>query len=165
MIFSCTKKVQDRLKKYKEVEGVKEDTGLYNWYIDQVNLERKNHFLFTHSETLFSFLIYAGTKKELQNIEEIFTNKLKEQIIREIGTLDKYIHNAFPDKLEFRFIKTNSRSVLGSMNDFKHMVRTHIHYGDNFDVINHRINKIPMGMLKYDYPVRRMKSALEAIGN
>ena len=166
MVFSCTKRVIDKIGKYKEVENVKEEIGLYNWYVDLINLERKNYFLFTNSKTLFSFFVYAGTKKELEKIEGIFEEKLKEQIVREVGTSTKYLDELFPEKEVNRFVKTNSRSVLGSMNDFKHQIRGHIwHKGklnQTYNYINHLINRIPMGGIKNKYPKTKMKEELES---
>lgn len=166
MVFSCTKKVLDKIKKYKTVEIDKEEIGFYNWYIDLINLERKNYFLFTNSKTLFSFFVYAGTKKELINIEKIFETKLKELIVREIGTSSKYFENLLPNNNTFRFLKTNSRSIIGSMNDFKIQIKVHIqHKGElkySYDSINHLINKVPMGALKYAQPVEIMKKELES---
>lgn len=161
MTFSCTKKVLDKLKKYKAIENDKVEIGLFNWYIDLINLERKNYFLFTHSKTLFSFFIYAGTKKELQNIETLFESKLQEQIIKEIGTDPMLLQKIFPEKKEYRFIKTNSRAVLGSMNDFKNQIKVHIwHKGSlnqTYDLINHLLNDVPMGALKYKCSMGTLK--------
>jgi len=166
MIFSCTKKVTDKIRKYKIVENSKEDLGLYNWYVDLINLERKNYFLFTNSVTLFSFFVYAGTKKELENIENIFEEKLKEQIIREVGASTKYLDALIPKTNSHRFVKTNIRSVLGSMNDFKYQIKTHIwHKGElsqTYDYINHLINRVPMRGINMERPKSKMKEELES---
>ena len=165
MIFSCTKKVLDKIKKYKTIENSKEELGLYNWYVDLINLERKNYFLFTNSVTLFSFFVYAGTKKELQNIENIFEKKLKEEIIKQISSSDKYLKTAFPEDEIFKFTKTNSRSILGSMTDFKYHIKARVHDEDGlnrgYDIVNHSINEIPMGALKYNDPRKEMRTKLE----
>ena len=170
MIFSCTKKVLDKLKKYKSIENAKEETGRYNWYVDLIKLERRNYFLFTHSETLFSFFVYAGTKMQLENIELIFAQNLQEQIIRQIGTLDIYFKNLFlPEDQGHRFIKTNNRSVVGSMNDFKNQLYPHNYPPGNitekYQLLNRMLNRIPMSGLKYDFPIDRMKKMLEESGN
>lgn len=165
MIFSCTKKVLDKVKKHRFVENTKVDTGLFNWYVDLMNLERKNYFLFTHSQTLFSFFLYAGTKAEILNLENLFAKKLEEMIIREIGSSEKLTQALLPNNANFQFMKTNSRKVLGSMNDFKFQIKVMIdHHGplsQTYDKINHLINTIPMGTLKYEYPKDAMKLALE----
>ena len=169
MIFSCTKKVLDKIQKHKTIENNKEGIGFYNWYVDRINLERKNYYLFTNSKTLFSFFVYAGTQKEIKNIESIFKNKLKEQIIREIGSNPNYLKRVFPTNKNYRFLKTNNRSVLGSMNDFKIQIKVQIqHKGElknTYDLINHLINEMPMGYLNYRQPIKVMKKELDTLIN
>ncbi len=166
MIFSCTKKVLDKIKKYKLVETEKVEVSLYNWYIDAIILERKTYFLFTNSLTLFSFFVYAGTKKEIQNIEQIFSTKLTNQILYEIGDSKQYLDVAFPQNQLFRFTKTNSRSVLGSMNDIKEQIKIQLwHKGElklTYNLINSLITRSPMGALNYTTPRKKMKEVLES---
>jgi hypothetical protein len=168
MIFSCTKKVQDKLKKYKKIESEKAEVGFYNWYVDLINLQRKNYFIFVNSKTLFCFFIYAGTKKELTNIEQLFENQLKEQIIRNISVSDEILKAAFPEKDEpFRFLKTNSKSVLGSMNEFKYNLKVQVQYRglskETFPKINYLLTDIPMGGMKYKMPKNLMREELEEV--
>jgi len=165
MIFSCTKKVLDKIKKYKIIEPDKVEINFYNWYVDAIVLERKTYFLFTNSITLFSFFVYGGTKKELQNIEQIFATKLTEQIEKEIGTENQYVKNVFQKNQMYKFTKTNSRSVLGSMNDIKENIKVQLwHKGKlkyTYDLINSLLNNFPVGALKYATPNQKMKEMLE----
>jgi len=145
MTLSCTKKVLDLLKKHHSIETEKSTPSFHNWYVDVIMLERKKHFLFTHAESLFSFFIYAGTKQQHSNIQALFTEKLKELIVREVGTAEDYLKEAIPENAVFRFEKTNSRSVLGTMNEYKKQIYCHIEYeGDlekKHDLIHHYMNK------------------------
>jgi len=165
MIFSCTKKVLDKVKKFKIIEQNKAEVDFYNWYVDVITLERKTYFLFTNSITLFSFFVYAGTKKELQNIEQIFAARLAEQIDKEIGIADHYHKNVFTKNQLYQFTKTNSRSVLGSMNDIKQQIKIQLwHKGElkfTYDLINSLVNRCPMGALNYKTPAEKMKEFLE----
>lgn len=97
MIFSCTRKVLERVKKYRSITDQQEDISLHNWYVNSINLERKNYLLFTNSLTLFSFFLYAGTKKELNHIEQLFEKQLEEQVIRCIGSNKKFIQKLLPE--------------------------------------------------------------------
>ena len=165
MIFSCTKKVIDKVKKFKEVESEKTDIDFFNWYVDIINLERKNYFLFTNSQTLFSFFVYMGTKNELENIEKLFENRLEEQIIRNIGVLEKYQTIALGENQNYRYFKTNSRSILGSMNDFKQQIKFHLLYKGRleniYDNINDSLNTCPMGAINYETPSDRTRKILQ----
>jgi len=124
-----------------------------NWYIDQIILERKKYFLFTNSKTLFSFFTYFGTTKEIRNFAQIFLSFYTEQLTRSFG--HNYIGKAKDiqnSKLN-TFGKTNSRSILGSMNDFKLNAKSRvINNGLNTEIlnsINYYTNQMPMGALKY----------------
>lgn len=164
MILSCTKKVQDRLKKHHQIDMIKEELGFYNWYVDQLVLERKKYFLFTHAQTLFSFFIYVGTQKEIKDLPMLFRQKLEEQIVREISSQETYIAAAFSDAEACRFTKTNSRSVLGSMNDLKYQIEVQVwHKGPlvhTHSLINHLINQVPMRAIGMDLAQRRFKTEL-----
>jgi len=165
MIFSCTKKVLSQLGKVKEVENRKEELGFYNWYVDLMVLDRRRYFLFTHSESLFSFFIYAGTKKQLKSIELLFEMQLQEMITREIGSNRNYLKAAFAGNDEYSFVKTNSRKVLGSMTDYKRQIEIQLwHKGplsETHDMIHHLINQCPMSSLAYANAQSTMKRLLE----
>lgn len=166
MIFSCTKKVLDKVKKYHPVENEKLEIDFYNWYVDLINIERKNYFLFTHSTSLFSFFLYAGTKKELTNLSQLFAEKLQELIVREIGTSEAYLTEMFPKSEETRFVKTNSRHLLGAMNEFKNQIKVQIwHKGplqETHHLIHHYMNTGLVGQSgKYIKPSQLLKQQLQ----
>lgn len=139
MTFSCTVKALSKLKRLKSVSIQKTEISLSNWYVDLITLERKKYCLFTNSKTLFSFIMYVGTKKEIQNLETLFIDKLKEQIARAYGlkiNSDKYVN---VNCGSFVYNKTNSRSILGSMNDFKLNIKSNV---DNNGLTINSINSI-----------------------
>lgn len=162
MTLSCTKKVLDLLKKHHSIETEKSTPSFHNWYVDVIMLERKKYFLFTHAESLFSFFIYAGTKQQHVNIETLFTEKLKELVIREVGSSEAYLKEAAPENADFRFEKTNSRSILGNMNDYKNQIYCHVDLEREHDLIHHYMNKYVMKKDgKYIRPKELFKEQLE----
>ena len=167
MTFSCTAKVISKIGNLKEVTAEKSDVDLSNWYVDLLKLNRKTYFLFTNSMSLFSFVIYVGTKKEISALEDLFTTKLKEQVVREYG-VNCLQNTYFDSNLEsFTYKKTNSRSILGSMNDFKLNIESEIqHNGLNLESvnsINHYLSIMPMGYLKYKSPRESFKDELDKV--
>ena len=86
-------------------------------------------------------------------------------IIREIGTSEQLFKALIPDNPVYKIMKTNSRQVLGSMNDFKSQIKYMVANGglsrQAHDRVHHSINTIPMGALKYNHPRRAMKSVLK----
>jgi hypothetical protein len=114
--------------------------------------------------------VYAGTKKEKSKIEEVFEEQLTELLKREIGSGAHYVTEALPPSRDYQFTKTNSRSILGIMNDLKFQLQVLNDYNyfnpDKFTLMNHRINQTPMRPIDYDRPARRMRTVLEQkIGN
>mgnify|MGYP006284068759 FL=1 len=167
MIFNKNKKVRDKIGKHRDLSAIKDDIHLYNWYIDLINLERKNYLLFTHSLTLFSFFFYAGTKKELANIDRLFAAELNEQITRNVTSSESALALLLAEAGNVTFGKTNSRSVLGSMNDFKHQINVQIQHkgplSETKDLIIHLMNQCPMGGINYMTPHARMTQELKKI--
>ncbi len=168
MQFSCTKKVLDQMKKFKSVKDEKVQLGFYNWYVDLINLERRNYFLFTHATTLFSFFAYIGTKKEKQKLETLFAACLLDQLEKQFLFDPKLAAPIIMDGAPLTLHKTNSRSVLGSMNDFKFQIRIQLaHKGPlarSYDLINFLINQLPMGGLNHQKPTQAMQMELEKRG-
>ena len=165
MIFSCTRKVLNKIEKYKIIGASKKEVDLHNWYVDSMIIERKNYFLFTNSLTLFSFFEYVGTKNELLNLENIFRERLELQLVKELTSMDKKIEKVIPKKCQFAYVRTNSRSVLGSMNEFKNHIQAHLEIDGGLNSYkmqkNYFLNEMIMGALKYEKPKGRMKKVLE----
>ena len=133
MTFSCTKRVIDHVKKYKDFDNPKTEIDFYNWYVDLVIIERKKYLLFTHATSLFSFFIYVGTKKEINQMEHLFEKRLGEMIVKHVSVLDGYVETLLPKDRTYTFNKTNSRKVLGSMTDLKFLIESVHEYHGSFD--------------------------------
>jgi hypothetical protein len=106
-----------------------------------------------------------GSNAERKNLEILFIQKLEEQLIREIGINQEYIE-FFKNNLSVnQYLKTNNRSIVGSIVDFKQMIkysqhnRTKQHIDHN--VIINMLNISPMSYLKYSSPNRAMKVELD----
>ena len=149
MILCCTKKALDKLKKYQPVENIKTEIDLYTWYIDLVTVSRKKYFLCVHAQSLTSFIFYAGTQKEYKNIQQLFEDNLKKFFAQEIGRSAQQFEKLFPKDETFRFVKTNSRSVLGNMRD---MMMT-LDYFDGEPIEN----RIPEIVHSLNYIIRKRK--------
>ena len=67
---------------------------------------------------------------------------------------------------EIGFAKTANKSVLGSMNDLAYRYAVHIIEDGGFDNIrmlqlNRRMNRTPMGTMKYQFPIEVLKKVLQ----
>ena len=166
MTFSCTKKVIDHIKKHKDFDNPKTEIDFYNWYVDAVVIERKKYFLFTHATSLFSFFIYVGTKTEINQMEQLFEKRLGEMIVKHVSVLDGYIETLLPKDRSYTFNKTNSRKVLGSMNELKYqMIAVYNDDGplDNcYEKMNRFMVSIIKGGMDRKKPQDRIKEEIEA---
>ena len=165
MIISCTKKVSEKLKKYRSFSNTSEEIGFHNWYCNLITIERKQNILFTNSLTLFSFYFPFGTSKIKSNIEAAFENKLKEEIIRHISCSESYLNAVIPRDSEYKFIHSTNKSVLGSMNEFKRQIDYCIwdrpYYYRSDERIIESINTCPMRGINLESPIRKMKDELQ----
>lgn len=166
MIFSCTKKVLDKIKKYRSVETDKTDIGFHNWYVDLIVLDRKEHFLFTHSESLFSVFVHIGRKAQVLDLEHLFTERLKNALDRTYSeTSTQYLELLLAEIGSSKFLKTNNRVITGCMNDFKFQLQTMLdQYGDLSEYHNQMedsLNNCPMGSIDMKYPRKAMAKLLE----
>ena len=171
IFIGVTKKLSEQLeiKKLNNIDIYSPNINM--WHAGYQIIERRKCVLFMHDQTLFSFAIYGVIKKDFENIERLFRENLKETLLSEefkIDEIDKMIKAT--DEIEF--IKTNNRSVLGSMNDHFRFISYFIEdrdkdvYGNddqlNIVELNKKLNRIPMQCSKKGfYPIKRMQEILE----
>ncbi|MEZ4987054.1 MAG: hypothetical protein R2795_18780 [Saprospiraceae bacterium] len=164
MILSCTKKIRDKLKKSKELEDEKVDLSISNWYVDLIRLNRKEYYLFTNSVMLYSFLTYIGTEKEKKNLESIFRSKLIEAIKADFGISESSFESKLFTDNDFRYVKTNSRSILGVMNDYKYQIEVLIWHKEiteeDYESLRHYLNECPMSTINYSSGKKEMAKFL-----
>jgi len=162
----CTKKLLKEL----DVSLVEPDKiplpteGLGNWYANLLRIDRRKCLLFTNEKTLYTFLIPKILKANLKNIEEEFLINLSYNLQNEGFGMD-VINKVMQEYQEIGFAKTVSKSVLGSMNDFAYHYEFQIMREGGIENIrilhlNKKINRIPMGALKYQYPIEALKNLL-----
>lgn len=138
--------------------------GFGNWYANLLKIERKKCLFLTNERTLYSFLIPAVVKADLKQFHRLFLNHLLLNLQYE--EIQPEIINQVKDEYrEIGFAKTASKSILGSMNDMAFHYEYHVSYEGGLANIklldlNHRLNKTPMGAIKYRYPIDALKSFL-----
>ena len=134
------------------------------WYANLLRIDRRKCILFTHEETLYSFLVTGVRKKDLNNFRGLFSVHLGLNLQAEnfpTSVID--LINKQNEKLEIT--KTTNRSTLGSMNDQSFAYKVHVEHEGGVDgcamlEINKRINRTPMGALGYKYPIEKLAEKL-----
>ncbi len=163
----CTGKVQKELGlKSNELSEIKEpDSTLGNWYVNISTIDRRKTFLFVNERTLLSFILYGVKKSNISHIHETFVKALNQLLLMEgidYPVLDK-INNEY-NHLEYT--KTNSRSVLGNMNDLMYFYKHFIYSAGglkhcNLDEIIKQINRTPQRNIGWGYSIDLAKDLLQ----
>ncbi len=137
---------------------------LGNWYANLIRIEKRKCLLFTNEKTLYTFLIPKVLKRNVVNIREEFITHLAYNLQFE-GFGTDMVQKAGHEYQEIALAKTESRSVLGSMNEFAFKYEFFICRAGGLDsvkilAVNKKINRTPMSPLKYKYPIDLLHEAL-----
>ena len=155
----CTGKVQKQLGiKPSELSEIKEpDSTLGNWYVNISTIDRRKTFLFMNERTLLSFILYGIKKSNTPRIHEIFLKALNQLLLLE-GFDFKTINKINDEYLDLEFTKTNSRSLLGNMNDLTENYKCSIYTNGGLQHCDltatiHRINRMPQRNIGWEYSI------------
>ena len=164
LVLRCTAKLLKELgREPTDTDDVAKAEDLSVWFANLLRLDRRKCVLFTSEKTLFSFLVPGLKREQLRSLGEVFAENLSERLAAE--GLEKYEKKLLNDRNTITIAKTNSKSVLGSMNDLALQIEYHIKgYGglENADLprLNREINRVPMGPLGYRYAIESFMGEL-----
>jgi hypothetical protein len=165
-IIHCTQKLLKQLNRdiTPADKTPANSEGLGNWYANLLWFNRKKCILFTNEKTLYTFLIPKVVKKNFGEIEGEFLTHLSYNLQKE-GISLEVISKVQQEYSEIGFAKTTNRSVLSSMNKLAYLCECYIIDGGGIEKarilqINHKMNRIPMIVLKYLNPIEALKNLL-----
>jgi hypothetical protein len=137
------------------------------WYCHLLFIHRRKCLLFTHSITLFSFLIADVRVADLRNFASLFRTQARNALTLEgvTPTQVAYLLDAGPDQVA----KSINRSVIGSMNDMARMYKYYVEDAGSLGLLdvgelNREINKAPMSYIGMESGARALKDFLKARG-
>lgn len=165
LVLRCTRTLRDELK-LKTSDLVDAGTGvLGSWFGNLFRIERRKCVLFTNDRTLYSVLLFGLRKQDFDSIDERFRAGLWSNLIRD-GFSPDAVAAFEKESSPVVWAATNSRSVLGSMNDMiflsKHLVGTKRRRTEDEIVhLNSELNRTPMSALKRIVAFKEMEAALE----
>ena len=119
------------------------------WCFNLFHVERKKCLIITHQETLFTLFVPMVKRSELRQLHQIFMQALSDTLAVEGMRLEPFglAHNVV-------IARTNSRVVLGSMNDFVFQCRAYLEDPPrSLREIRWRLNRIPMSALEGKYAI------------
>ncbi len=160
----CTRKAQKRLTMSFVEDIPNTESRLGNWYCNEFTYNRSKYLLFTNENTLLSIIISVKSSKNIEGYIDLFCQRFF-KIMFNWNVPQAAIEHELEQIKEVVFAKTQSRSVLGSMND---IVICASDYSDSSGTTPDspetfsQLARLPMGVLKYINP---KKVTLEALLN
>jgi len=166
-LIRCTQKLIKEMGLKKTDLSTSDPVFSYlgSWHANLLHIDSKKCILFVNDKTLFNFIAPNVKRYEIKNLSKLFnehliyalssenlTDETKEKIINEYNEID--------------ISKTNSKKILGSMNDLAFHYKHHIlSEGGIFNalipVIINKLNHMPMGAISYKYASDELKSMYE----
>jgi len=166
MIICCTKKLLSELKKNPGKEDAIIDS-FWSWHANTFYIERRKCVLITNDITLFTMFIPAFKKPDFQSFHFIFGQQLFKNLLNE-EIPQKQIERILAECEDIQYKRTNSRSVLGSMNELKFQLEYHIGAEgglaktDIFE-LNQQLNRTIMSPIKYKYSIEMFMEKMQEI--
>jgi len=122
LILHCTKKLQSFLKigKTSLVDANPQTEDLGSWHLNIIELDRHLCVIAAHDQTLFNFLIADLPRMNANQFVELFKSYLG-CILAEEGFSQDWIAEQMTRFNEVGFANTNSRQILGCLNELSFM--------------------------------------------
>ena len=149
----CTKKLHGLIGSVETtLESDNIIRSLSDWNSHLFFVDKRKCLIFVNNLTYYTIFITDILKKDLINIDKVFSSRLKEQLIHDkIINDSESIESLFPVS-KIQIYKTNNdRKTIGRINDFINMFKAHCFYKyehlKNMDIVyeNGLINKTPTG--------------------
>ena len=157
----ATKKLLDRVKAQVEPVVSEPTTALGNWY-GTVLFWRPQVALLVNEQTLYPVLMPLAPAATLM---DRFPDALG-QSLKAHGVPEDFIEGETAETSEGRYAKTESRSLLGIMNEFSYLAEAHPASRGEEDLVTLalRLSETPCGPLykRHGSPDRELQAAVDA---
>ncbi|MCK5146744.1 hypothetical protein KAR48_08300 [bacterium] len=166
MILRCTQKLVKALDVVPE-SAEENEAPLSSWHANVFLIDRRKCVLVTHDATLFAMCIPGLKKPDFAVFHQLFATRLFKFMMAEEFP-QKDIEKVLMETETMRFTKTNSRSVLGSMNDQKFFIEAII-AGEggltetDFYYLNRRLNHNRLSPIGNRHPIDVFRELLKNV--
>jgi hypothetical protein len=163
LIIRCTAKLRKemRIKDPNLYCGESVWGILGSWHANLIYINRRKCILFVNDMTLFNFIVPDVSRKEIRDLQNLFLRFLHPVLAQE-GFSQSQREALASEYAEVVYGPTCSKSVLGSMNDmafhYEHWIASisGLHSAEIPGIIS-KMNHMPMGALKFTYPIDAMR--------
>jgi len=163
-LLRCTKKLQKEmgLKKDDLSENKPSESSLGPWHVNLIFIDGKKCLLFVNDKTLFNFIVPDILRAQIRELSKIFTDTL-ECVLSAEGVPEMAKTKIMSEYESIQYANTNSKSVLGSMNDLAFHYKYHIQseggvHSYAIPSIIKKLNHMPMSALNFVFPIEALKA-------
>ena len=142
--------------------GEIDDGRLGAWHANLIHILGKKCVLFVNDKTLFNFLVPGVNRANIRNLDQLFLGHLHPVLAQE-GFDVKQRELVASEYQKVAYAKSNSKSVLGSMNDVAFHYENHIcsagsvHSAELPEIIQ-LLNQMPMSAIASKFPIAALRS-------
>ena len=150
------------LKNSSLTEAAPEAGLLGAWHANLKNVNRKKCVLFVNDKTLYNFVVINLSRAKIRELDSVFVQYLFLNLFQE-GFSEELVKRLTQEYDTVQFAKTDSKSILGSMNDLAFHYKYHIQTEgeDALPSIIHKLNRMPMGAQNYSYSIESLMKHIE----
>jgi len=153
VVFHLTEKLRRKLHVPSLEIGPVEVLAHQRWYGNVVTAQRTQYLLATNAASLYSVVCYGRGITNDSNFLRHFLDCLKAQMNKDRLDL-VYERCILPHAHNLTVLKTEDRSVLGSMNDMARACKFVLSSNDRSTMeLSARLNETPYSALGYEFPI------------
>ena len=132
------------------------------WHANLIHIDRRKCVLFVNDKTLFNFIVPDVVRAQIRGLDKLFRGHLS-CVLADAGVGEADRARILSGYDEVGFANTNSKSVLGSINDLAFHYKYSILeaggvHSPAVPGIIRRLNRMPMGALKYVFPIEALRA-------
>ena len=137
------------------IDKVSDSSVLGAWYVNLFFIERRKALIFLNERTLLSFIIYGVRKDNTRNLPGVLCRGLY-QLLSFADVDPVLIDRVLSEYETYCYSKTDSKRVLGNMNEIVFLYQHHIQYEgglQNCDLtdITFKVNQTPQRNIGWDF--------------
>jgi len=161
-LIRCTKKLQKTLgiKSSDISEDIVDSLTFGSWYANQIEINGSQGILFVNDKTLFNFIVPELHKNQAYQLKESFKSFLQ-CVLADEGFDSSFIDKVMAENNTIEYANTNSKKILGSMNELAFMYAYHFEndniYSYKLPEVIRKMNRVIMNMFKGVYPVEALR--------
>ena len=167
-LIRCTKKLQKEMGLKQSVLCTEEPRFSYlgPWHANLILIDRRKCVLFVNDKTLFNFIVPDVSRAQIRDLDKLFKSYLS-CVLADAGISDADRARILSEYDEVGFTNTNSKSVLGSMNDLAFHYKYSILesggvHSPAVPGIIRQLNRMPMSAIKEVFPIEALKARIQA---